>query len=333
MTSRFFLFAMFAMLLFSCTEETITTPGLLVPKTVDQDPTLPSIIVNGVQLHAEAFGPPDSTMVVCIHGGPGSDYRYMLNARDLANEGYRVVFYDQQGSGLSQRLPKSSYLSLGGGALDRLYEELSGVIAHYRMRPDQKVILLGHSWGAMLATRYAGLHPDAIQGLVLCEPGGLKWDDILTYVENSRSFNIWGELLNDATYMDQFITGREDQHEILDYKYGILSSENEITGESNVDSASFWRAGAIINEALFEIGNDIEPDLSEGISGFHVPVKFFYSQYNTAYPDAWAQRITSVYNTVDITKIPGVGHNGIITDRYAWTTITMPEIITYFQSL
>ena len=117
-------------------------------------------------LHSEAFGHPDSTMIVCIHGGPGGDYRYLLNCKDLTDHGYRVIFYDQRGSGLSQRFPKEYYTELGSGALDLLYDELSGVIAHYRTSLNQKVFLIGHSWGAMLATAYAGKHPDAIQGLV-----------------------------------------------------------------------------------------------------------------------------------------------------------------------
>ena len=333
MYAKFLLPALLAVFFISCTEEPITTPGLLVPMTVDQDPSLPSITVNGVQLHAEAFGPPDSTMVVCIHGGPGSDYRYMLHAKDLAAQGYRVVFYDQRGSGLSQRLPKSSYLGLGAGAIDAMFEEVSGVIAHFRTRPQQKVILLGHSWGAMLASGYAGKHPDAIQGLVVCEPGGLQWQDIETYVTNSQSFKIWSELLNDATYLDQFITGKEDEHEILDYKLNLLAANNDITGEDNTMPESFWRSGAIINEALFEIGEDDQSDFSAGLKDFQIPVMFFYSENNKAYPDSWMQHITKAYKTVDVIKVPGTGHDGIIKDDQAWTQTTMPHILEYLQSL
>ena len=323
-----------ALSLVSCDEEQlITEPGKLVPLTVDEDSSLPSITVNGAMLHSEAFGHPDSTMIVCIHGGPGGDYRYMLNARDLANHGYRVIFYDQRGSGLSQRFSKKSYTSLGLGALDVLYDELSGVIAHYRTSPEQKVFLLGHSWGGILATGYAGKHPDAIQALVVCEPGGLIYDDILDYVERSRSFKIWDELLNDVAYLDQFITGKEDEHEILDYKLGILASTNEITGESNVEPGSVWRSGAVISEALFEIGDDYRPDFSEHIDQFEVPVLFFYSEKNQAYPDSWAQKISGAYNSAYLIKIPGVGHDGIIKEDHAWTTITMPEMISYFNSI
>ena len=250
--------AVTALLFFSCEKERfINEPGNLVPRTVDQDPSLPSITVNGAMLHSEAFGNPDSTMIVCIHGGPGGDYRYMLNLKDLADYGYRVVFYDQIGSGLSQRFPKGSYTELGTGALDMIYDELSGVIAHYRTSPNQKVFLIGHSWGAMLATAYAGKHPNAIQGLAIAEPGGLKWDDVVEFVKKTRSFSIWGELSNNATYLDQFITGKEDQHEILDYKLAMLASKNDITGDNDTEPGSIWRPGAVINSALFEIGATI----------------------------------------------------------------------------
>lgn len=320
-------------LLLSCTKVQIDEPGNLVPKTVDQDPSLPSINVNGAMLHSEAFGHPDSTMVVCIHGGPGNDYRYLLNCKDLINHGYRVVFYDQRGSGLSQRFAKKSYTSIGLGALDAIYDELSGVIAHYRTSPGQKVYLVGHSWGGMLATAYAGRHPTRIQGLAVAEPGGLKWDDVMEYTKESRSFSLFSEVSNDATYLDQFITGKENNHEILDYKFAIMASKNDITGDDGTEPGSFWRLGAVINRSFTELGKDYEPNFDDGISNFNVSVAFFYSEKNKAYPDSWAQKISSSYNTVEFYKITGVGHGGIIKNKAAWTQQTLPMLLAYFNSL
>ena len=323
-----------AVVITGCEEERfINEPGYLVPKTVDQDPNLPSITVNGVMLHSEAFGHPDSTMVVCIHGGPGSDFRYMLNGKDLSDYGYRVVFYDQRGSGLSQRLSKESYLSQGIGAVEALYDELGGVIAHYRTSPEQKVYLLGHSWGAMLATGFAGKHPNAIEGLVVCEPGGLIWEDVMTFMTNTRTFGLFGETLNDATYLDQFITpGVSDKglYEIMDYRFGVMVSSNEITGDVR---GIAWRAGAIINSTFMEIGQKNKPDFSEGIANFNVPVLFFYSEKDKGYPDSWAQKISSAYHSRTVVKISGTGHDGIIMDTAPWKAQTLPAILDYFNSL
>lgn len=326
--------ALSAVLFFSCSEESSEEPlTSLVPKTVDQDPSLPSITVNDAMLHSEAFGNPNNTMIVIIHGGPGSDYRYMLNCLDLANHGYRVVFYDQRGSGLSQRFPKKSYTSLGLGAVDLMYDELSTVIAHYRTSPTQKVFLVGDSWGGIMGTGYAGKYPDAIQGLVVAEPGGLKWNDIVEYTEKAFSFNLWGEALNNANYIDQFITGKEDQHEIWDYKAAMLGTKNEITGENNMKPGSFWRAGAVINIALFEVADKHKPDFSEGIGNFNVPVLFIISEKNKAYQDTWATKISAVYNSVEIFKVMGVGHSGMFQDDNVWTNVTLPKILEYFNSL
>ena len=326
--------ALTALLLFACEKERfINEPGNLVPQTVDQDPGLPSITVNGAKLHSEAYGHPDSSIIVCIHGGPGGDYRYMLNLKELADYGYRVVFYDQIGSGLSQRFPKSSYTSLGMGALDLIYDELSGVIAHYRTHPNQKVFLLGHSWGAMLATAYAGKYPNAIQGLTIQEPGGLKWDDVISFLANSQSFSMTGEISNNVTYLDQFITGKESQHEILDYKRAMMVSRNDITGDNDTEPGSFWRLGAVMNSSLLEIGMKYQPDFSEGISNFNIPVLFFYSELNKAYPDDFAMKISSVFKQVELYKVPGTGHNGIISDKKAWREKTLPKMVAYFNSL
>ena len=62
-------------------------PGNLVPRTVDQDPSLPQIELNGTKLHAEAFGDPAGPIVVALHGGPGCDYRSMLPLAKLADHG------------------------------------------------------------------------------------------------------------------------------------------------------------------------------------------------------------------------------------------------------
>jgi len=214
-----------------------------------------------------------------------------------------------------------------------IYDELTGVIAHYRTNPNQKVFLAGHSWGAMLATGYAGKHPDAVQGLAIAEPGGMKWEDVIEFVKKTRSFSIWGELLNNVTYLDQFITGKENEHEILDYKSSMLASKNDITGDNDTEPGSFWRLGAVMNLALFEIAQQYKPDFAEGISNFKVPVLFFYSEKDKGYPDDWANRISAVYNQVELWKVPGTGHNGIVSDKKAWKETTLPRMLSYFNSL
>jgi proline iminopeptidase len=308
--------------------KSINTPGNLVPETVDQDLSLPSISVNGIKLHSEAFGNPDDPLVVVVHGGPGGDYRYLLNCKEFANHGYRVVFYDQAGSGLSQRLPKSYYSSL-----QLVYDELTGVIEHYKTHSQQKVFLIGHSWGGMLSTAYINQYPSVISGAILAEPGGFIWNDIINYVGKTKTTRITSESLNDITYIDQFLTGKEDEQQILDYKFSIISasdgnSENLIGNEG---FTSFWRLGAVSNMAIFELGQKDKPDWTTHLDQFAPKVLFLYSENNKAYGLDWARRVSSPFKNIELYEVMGAGHD-MLSFSKGWNN-SFPKMLSYFNSL
>ena len=313
---------------FGCTKQkTIKEEGNLVPKTVEHDPTLPSISINSTMLHAETFGSPDSAMVMVLHGGPGSDYRHLLNCKEFANHGYYVVFYDQRGSGLSKRHSKSSY------SIQLMLDDLNAVIAHYRKSPAQKVFLLGHSWGAMLATAFINKYPAVISGAILAEPGGFTWEDVEGYVSRSRDIKITSELTSDLLYADQFTTGKKDEHAILDYKYALLSitdgdKDSPIGDEGPLP---FWRSGAIVNQALFELGNKEKPNWTTHLNQYMTKVLFVYSERNRAYGLAYAQKVSSAYPNVQLFKVNGAGHD-MLSFPTGWSNF-YPVALNYLNSL
>lgn len=143
----------------------LLTTGFTLPETVDRDPSLPAVVLDGYRFHAEAFGAQDRPVVIVLHGGPGADYRYLLPLKALADDGWRVIFYDQRGTGLSPRVPAGTI------TLDSFVADLDRFVEHFgRGRP---VHLVGHSWGAMLASAYAGAHPHKVAKMVLAEPAFL----------------------------------------------------------------------------------------------------------------------------------------------------------------
>lgn len=326
----FNLLMVFAMLsIFTACEKpnVIQDEGNLVPKTVEHDPSLPSISVNGTQLHAEAFGQNLNPMIVILHGGPGYDYSSLLKCKAFVDQGYRVIFYDQRGSGLSKRHPKNSY------SIQLMFDDLSAVITHYRTSPNQKVFLLGHSWGAMLATAYINKYPTLINGAILAEPGGFVWQDVLDYVGRSRELKLTKELTNDLLYQDQFITGKDSEHAILDYKYALFSiadgSKDNPTG--NEGKLPLWRAGAIVNRALFDIGEKETPDWTTNLSQYKTKVLFVYSENNKAYGLQHAQKVSKAYPNVQLLKVNSAGHD-MLTFQTGWNNF-YPVALTYLNSL
>ena len=294
----------------------------LVPKTVDQDHSLPSITINNRMLHAEAFGNANNTLIICIHGGPGADYRYMLNLKQLADQGYRVVFYDQVGSGLSQRFNEDYYEKLDVNGI--FINELKGVINHYKSKPNQKVVLMGHSWGAMLATAYAGKYPSEINGLVLMEPGGLAWNDVVDYIIRTQ--------IPDTAPQEQPNGADKNNHELLDYKMGLLTARNNPITNERGNEGGMWRAGAVINSVAVQKGEQEQSNMAAGIENFTSPVLFVYGD-NQGYPDDWARKISSVFKNKELYKVLGVGHSGMLTNNEAWNSKMKPKMMNYLSAV
>ena len=280
-------------------------PGDLVPMTVDEDPSLPSISVNGTLLHSESFGDPNDPMLVVLHGGPGGDYRGMLKCTTFVDDHFFVVFYDQRGSGLSKRHDKELYVAQGPALF---IDDLSGVIRHYR-KPGQKVYLMGLSWGAMLATAYVNEHPDDISGVVMMEPGGFTWSDTEEYLKRWQTMDLFAETINDRVFVDQIITGSD--HRKLDYKAAIQGAAEHAEGNKlGIEGPSpFWRMGAVCAAGAFEYASSHSFDFTTHLGQFDKPVLFAYSEFNQAYGKSHAERVSSAYPRVQLAEIRGTGHN------------------------
>ena len=85
--------------------------------------------------------------LIILHGGPGGcDERYEP-LEELADQGIPLIFYDQLGCGYS-RVPKGNEKLW---TLKTYLGELENVIKHFNLK---KFIILGHSWGGMLALEW-----------------------------------------------------------------------------------------------------------------------------------------------------------------------------------
>ena len=102
----FFAAALISVSLSSCDTVDPSDPGYLVPKTVDEDASLPSIFLNYNHLHAETAGNPNDPILVALHGGPGGDYRYLLKYSEFSMDGFFVVFDHEEGVALGLQSAK-----------------------------------------------------------------------------------------------------------------------------------------------------------------------------------------------------------------------------------
>ncbi|KAI0367962.1 proline-specific peptidase [Pilatotrama ljubarskyi] len=123
-----------------------------------------------VKTYYKVFGDISATSatrrpLVALHGGPGVVHNYLLPLADLAKKhSIPVVLYDQLGNGKSTHLPNKT----GDTAFwtdDLFITQLKSLLEHLGIQDSFD--LFGHSWGGMLAARFATTHPAGLKRLII----------------------------------------------------------------------------------------------------------------------------------------------------------------------
>jgi proline iminopeptidase len=237
----------------------VEAPGNLVPPTAAEDPLLPQLQVRVAgrdrALHLQTFGDPRDPPLFVLPGGPGTDFRHMLPLRELS-ERYHVVIWSPRGAGLSERVTADEL------APESFNEEIAAVRA--ALAPGRRVTLVGHSHGAGLFLRFATHQPDAVEQLVLLEPGPLTR-------EGRRNYNggaiAWADG-QDFFWQNEVLSSRD--HAAADFKAVDLlplSFRNFTCSGAPPTDYRMWRFGAFQYHTITH-GSQAPPasfDWTEGI--------------------------------------------------------------------
>ena len=115
------------------------------------------IETNGLKLHVAQMGPKSGIPVVLLHGFPEFWYGWRKQIPALVEAGCRVIVPDQRGYNLSDK-PK--------GIKDYRVDELvKDIISLIDALEYEKVNLVGHDWGAVVAWMLANQHPERLHRL------------------------------------------------------------------------------------------------------------------------------------------------------------------------
>lgn len=125
--------------------------------SLPQDTQSSFIQVNHTKLFCQTMGkgPP----LIILHGGPGLSQDYLLPQMSRLAAHHFLVFYDQRGSGRSDDEKNLTRINL-----NTFVEDLEEVRQKFNLK---RVSILGHSWGAFLAMKYAISHPKVVDKLIL----------------------------------------------------------------------------------------------------------------------------------------------------------------------
>jgi len=115
------------------------------------------IAANGIRMHCAEAG--SGPVVVLLHGFPESWYSWRHQLPALAEAGYHAVAPDLRGYGQTDR-PEALE------AYD-IFQLVGDVVGLVRALGQDKVVIAGHDWGALITQYAALLRPDLFRGVAL----------------------------------------------------------------------------------------------------------------------------------------------------------------------
>ena len=126
-----------------------------------------NIVLEDNRIHLKIFGQGEPVLI--INGGPGMNSNGFIALAKIIGRSNRAIIYDQRGTGQS-KIPKIDATTI---TLDTMLKDIEIIRKHLNI---EHWIVLGHSFGGMLASYYASHHPKRIKGLVLSSSGGINMD-------------------------------------------------------------------------------------------------------------------------------------------------------------
>jgi len=243
------------------------------------------------ELYYEQIGNPAGKPAVFLHGGPGGgvvpDYRRYFNPKL-----YRVVLFDQRGSGKS-----TPHASLEENTTWHLVSDIEQLREHLRIDTWQ---VFGGSWGSTLALAYAETHPDrtrelVLRGIFLCRPKEIQW----FYQEGASAIfpDVWEQYLK--------VIPETERVDMVSAYYRRLTSENAAT---RLEAARAWSIWEGSTSKLF-----FDPAMIEKFSDPEFALAFARIECHYFMNNAFFKSDNYLIENVDrIRRIPGV----IVQGRY-----------------
>ena len=164
---------------------------------------------DGNKIYTEVSGKKDGIPVIFVHGGPGGQCRSEHHSL-FDPQIFRSILFDQRGCGKS--LP---YRSLNGNNTDNLVEDIDKIRDFFKIK---KFLIVGGSWGATLAIKYALKFPENLLGVLLRSVflgtvKEIKW----AFIEGPKNFA--------PNLFDKF-ESFSNQKNIIDFYYKMIVKKN-----------------------------------------------------------------------------------------------------------
>lgn len=292
-------------------------------------------------LHVEECGNPDGIPIVFVHGGPGAGYDGS-HRRFFDPEIYRIVLFDQRGSGRS--VP---HAELRGNTTQSLVSDMEAIRRHLGI---EKWVLFGGSWGSTLSLIYAQTFPERVLGLILrgiflCRPRDIQW------FYQDGACRVFPEYWRDF----QRPIPEAEQGDMVVAYYRRLTGSDEVARMAAAKAWSVWEARCatmrLSDELVSHLGNShialsmariechyfmnqsfLRPNqvLDDLEKILHLPATIIHGRYDMVCPVEQAIELSDAWPDAELRIIADAGHSAFepgIVDALVTATRSMARLL------
>lgn len=126
---------------------------------------------DGAEIYYKRMG--KGSPIIIVHGGPGHNSSYFLPQFEALAESHELIFYDQRGSGKS-----FDNLDFNKITLPQFVKDLENLRKELKLN---HFALIGHSWGALVASQYTRNHPKNVTQMILMNPMPASSQDLSSF--------------------------------------------------------------------------------------------------------------------------------------------------------
>lgn len=132
--------------------------------------------INGANLFVRLVG--SGQPILIVHGGPGLSHDYLApQFIELLADDYQLIFYDQRASGQSSGVEDTTRITMA-----QFVDDIDAIRRYFKL---EKMNILGHSFGGLLAMYYAITHPAAVGKLLLLDSTPPSWEPYFPMIGQS----------------------------------------------------------------------------------------------------------------------------------------------------
>ncbi|HKR55761.1 MAG TPA: proline iminopeptidase-family hydrolase [Gemmatimonadales bacterium] len=274
------------------------------PPPPPSTPALPAgeafLSVPGGRIWYKVSGTGRGAPVILLHGGPGFSSFYLKPMEALGSDRV-VVRYDQLGGGKSDHVTDTTMFTI-----PHFVAELDSLRAHLGY---DKVHLMGHSWGTILAVEYYRAHPQHVLSLTL----GSAALDIPAWERHARDLL---KTLPDSEQRAVRVREAAHQFDSADYQGAIADFYSRYVWRHPV-AADLDSTMKTVNEGIynymqgpseFTITGTLKPyNVTGFLKSITVPVLYTVGEFDEANPET-IRRFASMTPGARVVVLPGSGH-------------------------